>query len=613
MTGIVRLLEQQSRVVLLFYQLKREDVHGIPGHSAVPAAAVVVDSHCTEGRTPGVITHVAKILSGGTGLNFGISIDELKDYFDFLKADYGVEWEFDLFREAYDWVKERVSQPAYLTEEYGAAITRGVSQVYEPFNGDSSELKDGSWRGFTIFDNDGPSNDRVRKAADSFCLDDKPETLTILVNHLVEKIAFTETEPLTATPASSALVEAVGATLLKEIPEVGQNYHDRLFTPVGCFFKKEMAGEPVRSLPAEVPPTTTVGTVFRDFTDKVKDCRLSTLEEISGANSPYGATLGTLFIIPPSFRSNKVLLLVRDIFLSCVEDSPPGFVALLCNLPLVRGYVEDAVDCLKRVAAPFTFSSSCGPGAKSRLRMILDQGGFDGILEEYGKDSCTGTILSVFKFLLEEPDIIDAARENNPTISVQQMDEEVAAIQGYISAEDARFIAGVNATLAAKEEAQTRRMRTNSTDNSTGPQQRELLPLPDPLPIVPRGDCAEGIRKYVESHGTSIWHHVGSTSIGTVVDAAFKLIGIEQLYIVDAGCIPQVGRMNPASTVMAMGRFAGLMAKLADGAAGNDTTIIAQARDDPIVTDETECEKPPCSMGVPETQQEDSLRTEQPT
>lgn len=58
---------------------------------------------------------------------------------------------------------------------------------------------------------------------------------------------------------------------------------------------------------------------------------------------------------------------------------------------------------------------------------------------------------------------------------------------------------------------------------------------------------------------TSIWHWVGSASMGSVVDSRFMVKGFDNLRIVDGSVLPQVTRMNPFFTLTSIGRYAGMI------------------------------------------------------
>lgn len=52
--------------------------------------------------------------------------------------------------------------------------------------------------------------------------------------------------------------------------------------------------------------------------------------------------------------------------------------------------------------------------------------------------------------------------------------------------------------------------------------------------------------------------------MGLVVDPNFKVVGFSNLHIVDASVLNRVSRMNPTTTLMALGRYAGVLINTLD-------------------------------------------------
>lgn len=65
----------------------------------------------------------------------------------------------------------------------------------------------------------------------------------------------------------------------------------------------------------------------------------------------------------------------------------------------------------------------------------------------------------------------------------------------------------------------------------------------------------KALAKFALSYMTSIGHTYGSAPMGKVVDDKFQVMGVNGLSIVDASVLPQLTRMNPVYTIMALGRY----------------------------------------------------------
>ncbi|CDI74588.1 hypothetical protein EPH_0002920 [Eimeria praecox] len=76
-------------------------------------------------------------------------------------------------------------------------------------------------------------------------------------------------------------------------------------------------------------------------------------------------------------------------------------------------------------------------------------------------------------------------------------------------------------------------------------------------PRLPSSQNPKALAKFALSYMTSIGHTYGSAPMGKVVDDKFQVMGLNGLSIVDASVLPQLTRMNPVYTIMALGRYAG--------------------------------------------------------
>lgn len=65
----------------------------------------------------------------------------------------------------------------------------------------------------------------------------------------------------------------------------------------------------------------------------------------------------------------------------------------------------------------------------------------------------------------------------------------------------------------------------------------------------------QALAQFARSYMTSLGHLYGSAQMGKVVDDKFRVVGVEGLSVVDASILPQLTRMNPALTLMALGRW----------------------------------------------------------
>jgi choline dehydrogenase len=70
-------------------------------------------------------------------------------------------------------------------------------------------------------------------------------------------------------------------------------------------------------------------------------------------------------------------------------------------------------------------------------------------------------------------------------------------------------------------------------------------------PGVPSGDDDRSILDYIERNTTTLYHPVGTCSMGAVVDSELRVLGMESLRVIDASVMPTVTRGNTnAPTIM---------------------------------------------------------------
>ena len=66
------------------------------------------------------------------------------------------------------------------------------------------------------------------------------------------------------------------------------------------------------------------------------------------------------------------------------------------------------------------------------------------------------------------------------------------------------------------------------------------------------------VGEFLKHHIVSPHHFAGTASMGNVVDASFKVIGVDGLYVADASVIPTTCRVNTMATTMMIGRLAAI-------------------------------------------------------
>ncbi|CEM07583.1 unnamed protein product [Vitrella brassicaformis CCMP3155] len=185
----------------------------------------------------GVRSHIGNVMSGGTAVNLAIWIQEKNDYFDFIREEYGADFDPAMVNESYTWVREQLGHPMPFSEPYGSAWQRATAKVgWEPYHGESFELSQGSWNAFSLFEQrfeKDLSPMRPRRATDEILRmrQQEQQTLKTIKRTTVHKLHFV-TDEQTGNPR----IECVGYAPSPESLERVDSLANSLFETVEGFF-----------------------------------------------------------------------------------------------------------------------------------------------------------------------------------------------------------------------------------------------------------------------------------------------------------------------------------------------------------------------------------------
>ena len=85
------------------------------------------------------------------------------------------------------------------------------------------------------------------------------------------------------------------------------------------------------------------------------------------------------------------------------------------------------------------------------------------------------------------------------------------------------------------------------------------------------------LRAHIAAHTGTLYHPVGTCSMGTVVDAELRVQGVEGLRVVDASVMPVVPRGNTNAPVIAVAERAADVIRGKVGAAATASEVAAGA------------------------------------
>ncbi|XP_076921490.1 protein HOTHEAD-like [Bidens hawaiensis] len=89
---------------------------------------------------------------------------------------------------------------------------------------------------------------------------------------------------------------------------------------------------------------------------------------------------------------------------------------------------------------------------------------------------------------------------------------------------------------------------------------QDILDLNMKLPynLIPHGNTSISLEQHCRDTVRSMWHYHGGCHIGQVIDDDYKVIGVDNLRVIDGSTILNSPGTNPAASVLMLGRYMGV-------------------------------------------------------
>ncbi|CEL93781.1 unnamed protein product [Vitrella brassicaformis CCMP3155] len=448
-----------------------------------------------------------------------------------------------------------------------------------------------------------------------------------------------------------------GGKLVKDIPQLGQNLHERWSVQFGVFFKKPAPENPAGEFPVTITSVNGMKQLRlsedcpEDFGfNTTPECLYVSVEEGSGATFA-GLVVSTRAAFPVVIRTLPEVDFLADLLTECVvekrdtllcvifrptfecTDRTAGWIAFP-PVPKSRGFVTVSEDGEPIVKAGYLTDeggedlNTAVLGLETLLR-VLGSGRFDELLDRRGPQSCVIYILNKlvdvlilttralpFPFPGDKSlggDLLADLDELSFLGREQESDEDKAARPKGTGDRTLLQDALVWAELQKRKEAALEKSRKawregkgqGEGEGDAEPQWRgdkgpvadwlrEQVALASEVPAEPESgledlkcelvdseECErrrqlkhaqqfailptlptdlydrEEMEGVIKTHGNGMWHWSGSSTMGAVVDEKFRVHGIDNLNIVDAGVFGQASRMNVQAHSLMAGRMAG--------------------------------------------------------
>lgn len=80
-----------------------------------------------------------------------------------------------------------------------------------------------------------------------------------------------------------------------------------------------------------------------------------------------------------------------------------------------------------------------------------------------------------------------------------------------------------------------------------------------PVNMLPRHDNdSRSLEQFCKDTVMTIWHYHGGCQVGRVVDAEYRVLGVDALRVIDGSTLNASPGTNPQATVMMLGRYMGV-------------------------------------------------------
>ncbi|KAJ0985481.1 hypothetical protein J5N97_003837 [Dioscorea zingiberensis] len=468
--------------------------------------------------TDGVINARAKVLGGGTCINAGFYT---RASHSFVK-DAG--WDFEVVNESYPWVEKQIVQWPKLAP-WQTALRNGLLQAgISPFNGYTYDHIKGTKIGGTIFNKHG-----FRRTAADLLLAGNPKNLQVLLHATVQKILFN-------TTGTSTLTETVVFQLKAHFLD------DDLYSLVSHFqMKHEMHFVHLMALIPEPTPCT-IGSpqlLLLSGIGPKNDLKKQGITVI--LDNPYVGKglsdnpMNSIFIPTKKPVEQSLIETVGITAFGSFIEASSGF-----------GQSSESIRCHHGIMSAELGQLSTIPPSQRSLDVIKDyvrtkhelpteafRGGF--ILEKIDGP------LSVGELTLLNTDI-----DSTPSITFNYFSHP-ADLQ--------RCVHGIR---TIEKIIQTKQFADLAEDDSDTLEILLNMSVRANVNLIPKhtNDTAS-LEQFCRDTVITIWHYHGGCHVGKVIDHKYRVLGVDNLRVIDSSTFNRSPGTNPQATVMMLGRYMG--------------------------------------------------------
>ncbi|KAL3735972.1 hypothetical protein ACJRO7_024998 [Eucalyptus globulus] len=454
--------------------------------------------------TDGVLNSRARVLGGGTCINAGFYT---RASTEFIRK---VRWDEKLVNESYPWVeKQIVHRPDFAPWQRAfkdSLLDVGVS----PFNGFTYDHLYGTKVGGTIFDRYGRRHTAAELLATA-----NPQKLTVLIHATVQKIVF---------DTRGNRPKAVGVMFKDE------NGHGHQ-----AFLKSNLQSEVILSSGAIGSPQLLLLSGIGPKADLEKLNISTVLDQEFVGKDIVDNPMNTIFVPTNGPIHQSLIQTVGITKLGVYLESSSGFGQSNDSLHCHHGIVSAEIGQLSTIPPKQRTPEAIRAYAQNKrdLPHEVFRGGF--ILEKLANPSSKGELR-----------LINTNVDDNPWITFNYFSHPHDL---------ERCVDGIR--LATKVVQSKYFTELTRVDKQTTEKLLNISVKANVNLIPKHTNDTKSLEQFCRDTVITIWHYHGGCHVGKVVDHENKVLGVDQLRVVDGSTFSESPGTNPQATVMMMGRYMG--------------------------------------------------------
>lgn len=456
--------------------------------------------------TDGVLNARARVLGGGTCINAGFYTRASSSY---VKS---ARWDDELVNKSYTWIEDRIVHKPKLAP-WQAALKDGLLEAgISPFNGYTYDHIYGTKVGGTIFDENG-----YRNTAADLLTSGNPQNLNILLHATVQKVIFDEVK--------GKKPKTIGVLFNDE----NGKQHQALLKPgrrSEVIISSGTLGSPQILMLSGIGPKNELKrlnipvVLNRKFVGK------------GLSDNP----MNSVFIPSKNHVEQSLIQTVGITKIGTFIEASSGFSQSSDSIHCHHGIMSAEIGQISTIPPRHRTIEAIKQYRESKHEVPheLFRGGF--ILEKVSGPLSKGHLTLVNSDVNTTP---------NVTFNYFKHPYDLE-----------RCVYGIRTI----EKIVKTKQITQLTDDSEYTWDRLLnMSVTANVNLIPKNtNDTASLEQFCKDTVITIWHYHGGCQVGKVVDADYRVIGVDALRVIDSSTFVDSPGTNPQATVMMIGRYMGI-------------------------------------------------------